>query len=147
MYLAWSSEVVKKAKQKTARDPGFKCWVYASLVNCLVFPFLLYCVFSMFSVRISPQLQTHAPMPTALPCVCSVLTLRNTHVSVLMMTTMKLTVWVGLQISSGHDTFSRNTHVQWASRQVYASPTHPAQLCARMSINDISDHDKHVCTS
>ena len=37
-------------------------------------------------------------------------------------------------------------HVQWASYQVYAFLTRPAQLCMRMSINDIPDRDGHVHT-
>ena len=40
----------------------------------------------------------------------------------------------------------RNMHAQWASRQVYASPMRPAQLCVCMSINDIPDCDGHVHT-
>ena len=40
------------------------------------------------------------------------------------------------------DAFTRNTHVQWASHQVYASPTRPVQLYVRMSINDIPDCDR-----
>ena len=36
------------------------------------------------------------------------------------------------------------THVQWASHQVYASLTPPVQLCARVSINEIPYHDRHV---
>ena len=40
-----------------------------------------------------------------------------------------------------------NTHSQWASRQYYAhAHKHIAQLCARMSINDILDRDRHVHT-
>ena len=35
---------------------------------------------------------------------------------------------------------TRNTHVQWASCQVYAS------LCVRMAINDIPDSDGHIRT-
>ena len=41
-------------------------------------------------------------------------------------------------------TYTRNAHVQWASRQVYASPTQPPQLCMRMSINNIPDCDRHT---
>ena len=40
--------------------------------------------------------------------------------------------------------YTRNTHAQWISCQVYASLTQPAQLCARMSINNIPDCDGHV---
>ena len=38
-------------------------------------------------------------------------------------------------------------HAQWASRQVCASQTRPAQLCARMSIPDCDGHvHVHTCT-
>ena len=39
---------------------------------------------------------------------------------------------------------TRNTHAQWASCQVYASPIRLAQLCTHMSINDIPDRDRHI---
>ena len=42
--------------------------------------------------------------------------------------------------------YTRNMHVQWASRQVFASPTWPAQLCTHMSINNIPDRDRQVYT-
>ena len=43
---------------------------------------------------------------------------------------------------------TRNTHVQWASCQVYAHLTWLDQLCTHMSINDIPDCvHTYICTS
>ena len=43
---------------------------------------------------------------------------------------------------------TRNTHLQWALHQYYYAHVHKriAQMCARISINDILDRDRHVHT-
>ena len=44
--------------------------------------------------------------------------------------------------------YTRNTHSQRASQKYYYAHVHKriAQLCTRMSIHDIPDHDGHVLT-